>query len=61
MTYEAYTEAMRILKQAKEDIRAQRGIGNCQDAIARNRALKALANEEYSLIGEYAKSQLEVL
>ncbi len=61
MTYETYTAAMRVLKDAKTHLRAQRGIGNCAAAIARNQAINLLNDAEYSLVGEYAREMVGAL
>lgn len=50
-----YRRGMRILKHAMNHIRKERGTGNCQDAIARNRALNTLKDAEWRLVGEEAK------
>lgn len=59
MTYEQFTEAMRILRHAKDALRAERGKGNVQDAIARNRALTVLNDAEFDLTGEYARQMVQ--
>jgi hypothetical protein len=50
MTYEQFTAVMRTLKHAMQHIRNERGSGNCQDAIARNRALETLKNAEWHVL-----------
>lgn len=55
LTYEAYTSTMRILKDARNHLRAQRGTGDCAQAIARNQAISLLNDAEWRLIGEYIR------
>lgn len=55
MSYEEFTSTMQILKHAKNHLRAQRGTGNCAQAIVRNQSINLLNDAEFALVGEYAR------
>jgi hypothetical protein len=58
MTYEQFTGAMQTLKHAKNYLRAQRGLGNVQASIERNRAINLMNDAEFGLTGEFANQMV---